>query len=112
LQMSERIERMVGERRFELPTSASRTLRANQTALLPEFYSVLSTSASRTLRANQTALLPEFCAVLSTSASRTLRANQAALLPADNILYYKRKRLIEQTLPNRYQKTLLQEIIL
>jgi hypothetical protein len=28
---------MVGERRFELPTSASRTLRANQTALLPVF---------------------------------------------------------------------------
>jgi hypothetical protein len=26
---------MVGERRFELPTSASRTLRANQAALLP-----------------------------------------------------------------------------
>jgi hypothetical protein len=29
-------KRLVGERRFELPTSASRTLRANQAALLPD----------------------------------------------------------------------------
>ena len=31
------ISSMVGARRFELPTSASRTLRANQTALRPDF---------------------------------------------------------------------------
>jgi hypothetical protein len=31
----EEFKSMVGERRFELPTSASRTLRANQAALLP-----------------------------------------------------------------------------
>jgi len=30
-------EKMVGERRFELPTSTSRTWRANQAALLPDF---------------------------------------------------------------------------
>ena len=31
---------LVGERRFELPTSCSRSKRANQTALLPGRYSV------------------------------------------------------------------------
>jgi hypothetical protein len=50
-------ESMVGAGRFGLPTSASRTLRANQTALRPEIVAILSLSVSRTLRANQTALL-------------------------------------------------------
>ena len=54
-------ESMVGAGGVEPPTSASRTLRANQTALRPDVVAVIALSASRTLRANQTALRPDKC---------------------------------------------------
>ena len=56
---------MVGERRFELPTSASRTLRANQTALLPDF--MLYCNAQRPERCALTRLRysPILCSIVN-----------------------------------------------
>jgi hypothetical protein len=80
---------MVGAGRFGLPTSASRTLRANQTALRPEIVAILSLSASRTLRANQTALRLDKCFLEK-------HRNQRRRLGSQWVFRSKKARLSEQ----------------
>jgi hypothetical protein len=72
---------MVGERRFELPTSASRTLRANQTALLPVFVLYCNVQRPERCALNQAALRPVF------SSACSALYPEVALLLGDNILY-------------------------
>ena len=54
----ERAGKLVGERGFEPPTSASRTLRAKPDCATPRIYAILKPSASRTLRAKPDCATP------------------------------------------------------